>query len=76
MRGDNLPIVDLSKFNTERKEAHDMQIDHIVGTDTASKKTSEEHIKKAQFEFMMDSKTNLVNANRPDLAIVSNSMRP
>ena len=31
LRGDNLPIVDLSKFNTEGKEAHFIQINHIVG---------------------------------------------
>ena len=31
LRGDNLPIVDLSKINTEGKEAHYIQINHIVG---------------------------------------------
>ena len=31
MRGDNLPIVDLSKYHTEGKEAHYIQINHIVG---------------------------------------------
>ena len=30
LRGDNLPIVDLSKFNTEGKETHYIQINHIV----------------------------------------------
>ena len=30
MRGDNFPIVDLSKFNTDGKEAHYNQINHIV----------------------------------------------
>ena len=30
MRGDNLPIVDLSKFNTDGKEAHYIQINHIL----------------------------------------------
>ena len=60
LRGDNLPIVDLSKFNTEGKEAHYIQInhiDHIVGKLSGNKKITEETIKKAEFEFMMDLKT-------------------
>ena len=38
MRGDNLPIVDLSKFNTDGKEAHYIQINHIVGKLSGNKK--------------------------------------
>ena len=44
MRGDNLPIVDLSKYNTEGKEAHYIQINLIVGKLTNNKKITEEHI--------------------------------
>ena len=57
MRGDNLPIVDLSKYNTDGKEAKYIQINHIVGKLTGNKKITEENIKKAEFEFMMDLKT-------------------
>ena len=31
MRGKNLPIVDLSKYNTDGKKAKYIQINHIVG---------------------------------------------
>ena len=57
MRGDNLPIVDLSKYNTEAKEAKYIQINYIVGKFTANKKATEDNIKKAEFEFMLDLKT-------------------
>ena len=57
LRGDNLPIVDLSKYNTDGKEAKYIQINHIVGKLTSNKKITEENIKKAEFEFMMDLKT-------------------
>ena len=57
MRGDNLPIVDLSKFNTDGKEAHYIQINHIVGKLTGNKEITEDTIKKAEFEFMLDLKT-------------------
>ena len=43
MRGDNLPIVDLSKYHTEGKEAHYIQINHIVGRLTENKKMTEEN---------------------------------
>ena len=43
MRGDNLPIVDLSKYNTDGKEAKYIQINHIVGKLTANKKVTEDH---------------------------------
>ena len=36
MRDDNLPIVDLSKYNTEGKEAKSIQINHIVGKLTST----------------------------------------
>ena len=76
MRGDNLPIVDLSKYNTEGKEAKYKQINHIVGKLTTNKKATEDHIKKAEFEFMLDLKTLISKtAIDPELTRVRNSMR-
>ena len=57
MQRDNLPIVDLSKYHTDGKEAHYTQINHIVGRITENKKLTEENIKKAEFNFMLDLKT-------------------
>ena len=57
MRGDNLPIVDLSKYHTDGKEAHYIQINHFVGALTENGKMTEENIKKAEFNFMLDLKT-------------------
>ena len=76
MRGDNLPKVDLSEYNTEGKEVHYIQINHIVGNLTSNKKVTEDHIKKAGFEFMMDLKTLIVKtAIDPELTRARNSMR-
>ena len=55
--GDNLPILDWSKFNTEGTEAHYIQINHIVRTLSGDKKITEETIKEAEFEFMLDLKS-------------------
>ena len=57
MRGDNLPIVDISKFNTDGKDAHYIQIKHIVGKLSGNKKITEDTTKIAEFEFMLDLKT-------------------
>ena len=57
MHGDNLPIINLSKYNTEGKEAKYIQVNHIVGNLTTNKKVTEDNIKKAEFEFMLDLKT-------------------
>ena len=76
MRGDNLPIVNLSKDNTDGKEAKFIHIYHIVGKLTSNKKITEEHIKKAEFEFMVDLKTLIAKtAADPELTRVRNSMR-
>ena len=76
MRGDNLPIVDLSKYHTEGKEAHYIQINHTVGRLTENKKMTEENIKKAEFNFMLDLKT-LISKTAIDLEMtrVRTSMR-
>ena len=76
LRGDNLPIVNLSKYITEGKEAKYIQINHIVGNLTANKKITEDNIKKAEFEFMLDLKT-LISKTAIDreLTRVRTSMR-
>ena len=76
LRGDNLPIVDLRKYNTDGKEAKYIQINHIVGKLISNKKITEENIKKAEFEFMMDLKTLILKiATHSELTHVRNSMR-
>ena len=40
IRGDNLPIVDLKNYSTERKEAHYVQFNQIIGVVTEGKKES------------------------------------
>ena len=76
MRGDNLPIVDLSKHNTEGKEAKYVQINHIVGKLTTNKKATKDHIKKAEFDFKLDLKTLISKtATDPELTRVRKSMR-
>ena len=56
IRGDNLPIVDLKNCNTEGKEVHYVQINQIIGVVTEGKKATEETIKKAEMDFMLDLK--------------------
>ena len=76
MRGDNLPIVVLSKYNTDGKEAKYIQLNRIVGKLTSNEKITEEHIKKAELEFMMDLKTLIAKTIiDPELTRVRNSMR-
>ena len=76
LRGDNLPIVDLSKYKTDGKEAKYIQINHIVGKLTSNKKITEENIKKAEFEFMTDLKPLISKtATDPERTHVRNSMR-
>ena len=76
MRGDNLPIVDLSKYSKDGKEAKYIQINYIVGKLTTNKKATEDHIKRAEFDFMLDLKT-LISKTAIDLELtrVRNSMR-
>ena len=76
MRGDNLPIVDLSKYHTDGKEAHYIQINHIVGKISENKKLTEGNIKKAEFNFMLDLKTLISKtAIDPEMTRVRASMR-
>ena len=76
MRGDNLSIVNLSKNCTEGKIAKYIQVKHIVGNLTTNKKVTEDNIKKAEFEFMLDLKTIISKtAIDPELTLVRSSMR-
>ena len=76
MRGDNLPLVDLSKFNTDGKEAHYIQINHIVGQLSGNKKITEDTKKEAKFELMLDLKSLISKtAIDPELTKVRASMR-
>ena len=74
--GDNFPIVDLRAFNTEGKEAQFIQINQVMDKSTGNKKTTEETIKKAQFNFMLDLKTLIAkSATDAELSRVRNAMR-
>ena len=76
VRGNNLPIVDLSKFNTDGKEALYIQINLIVGRLSGNKKITEDTIKKAEFEFMLDLKNSISKtAIDPELTRVRASTR-
>ena len=57
IRGDNFPIVDLKAYNTEGKEAQFIQINQVIEKVTGNQKNTEETIKKAEFNFMLDLKT-------------------
>ena len=84
IRGDNLPIVDLKNYNTEGKEAHYVQINQIIGVVTEGKKVTEETIKKAEMDFMLDLKSLIAKSatdaelNRVKLALTreDRSMAP
>ena len=57
MRGNNLPIIDLNKYNTDGKEAKNIQINYIVRNLPAIKNMTEENIKKTKFDFLLDLET-------------------
>ena len=57
IRGDNFPIVDLKAYNTEGKEAQFIQINQVIDKVTGNQNTTEETIKKTEFNFMLDLKT-------------------
>ena len=46
MRGDNLPIVNLNKYNTDGKETEYIQMNHIVGNLTTNKEETEKKTSK------------------------------
>ena len=76
MRGDNLSIVDLAKYNTDDKEVKYLQRNHIKRQLTTNKKATQDHNKKAEFGFMVDLKTLILKTVlNPELTRVRNSMR-
>ena len=77
MRGDNFPIVDLSKYHTEGKEAHYIQFNHIVNhLTTNNKNITEDRIKIAEYDSMLHLKTlGSKTATYLEMTRVSSSMR-
>ena len=57
IRRDNFPIVDLKSYNTDGKEIQFIQINQVIEKATGEKKNTEDTIKKAEFNFMLDLKT-------------------
>ena len=71
-----MPIDDLNKYNTDGKEAKYIQINLIVGNLTENKKITEEHIKMAELEFLLDRSTIFSKtAIETELTRVRSSMR-
>ena len=76
MRSDNLPIVDLSKYHTDSKEAHYIQNNHIVNQLTTIKEITEDPIKKAEFDFVLDLKTLISKTEtNPEMMSVQSRLR-
>ena len=76
IRGDNFPIVDLKAYNTEGKEAQFIQINQIIEKATGNQKNTEETIKKADFNFMLDLKTLIAKSSTDaELNRVRDAMR-
>ena len=76
IRGDNFPIVDLKAYNTEGREAQFIQINQVVEKMTGDKKATEDAIKKAEFNFMLDLKTLIAKSNTDaELNRVRDAMR-
>ena len=76
LRGNNLPIMNLTKYNTDGKETKYLHIYHVVGKMNTNKKVTEDHIKETEFVFLMDLKTLISKtAIDPELTRVRNSMR-
>ena len=61
--GDNFPIVNLKAYTTEGKEVQFLQANQIIEKITGDKKNTEELIKKAEFNFMLDLKTLIANSS-------------
>ena len=76
IRGDNFPIADLKAYNTEGREAQFIQINQVVEKMTGDKKATEDAIKKAEFNFMLDLKTLIAKSNTDaELNRVRDAMR-
>ena len=76
IRGANFPILDLKAYNTEGKEAQFIQINQIIEKTTGNQKNTEETIKKAEFNFMLDLKTLIAKSSTDaELNRVRDAMR-
>ena len=76
IRGDNFPIVDLKAYNTEGKEGQFIQINQVIEKVIGNKKYTEETIKKAEFNFMLDLKTLIAKSSTDaELDRVRHAMR-
>ena len=76
IRGDNFPIVDLEAYNTEGKEAQFIQINQVIEKMVGDKKATEDVIKKAEFNFMLDLKTLIAKSTtNAELNQVRDAMR-
>ena len=74
--GDNFPIVDLKAYNTEGREAQFIQINQVIEKLTENKKATEDVIKKAEFNLMLDLKTLIAKSNTDaELYWVRDAMR-
>ena len=76
VRGDNFPIVDLKAYITEGREAQFIQLNQTIDKLTGNKKATEDVIKKAEFNFMLDLKTLIAKSNTDaELNRVRDAMR-
>ena len=76
IRGDNFPIVDLKSYNTDGKEIQLIQINQVIEKITGEKKSTEDTIKRAEFNFMLDLKTLIAKSSTDaELNRVRDAMR-
>ena len=76
IRGDNFPIVALKSYNTDGKEIQFIQINQVIEKITGEKKCSEDTIKRAEFNFVLDLKTLIAKSStNAELNRVRDAMR-
>ena len=76
IRGDNFPIVDLKSYNSDGKEIQFIQINQVIEKVTGEKKSTEDTIKRSEFNFMLDLKTLIAKSSTDaELNRVRDTMR-
>ena len=76
IRGDNFPIVDLKSYNSDGKEIQFIQINQVIEKVTVEKKSTEDTIKRSEFNFMLDLKTLIAKSSTDaELNRVRDAMR-
>ena len=76
IRGDIFPIVGLKLYNTDRKEIQLIQRNQVIEEITGEKKSTEDTIKRAEFNFMLDLKTLIAKSSTDaELNRVQDAMR-